>query len=337
MQQLKRTYRLRRFTSSQESDYIEALGIYVDSISLESRTNSNEITYWLDRSYREFGDEFVVCGFYLDRRVIGFAQFAFFRKARLLFFDYIALHEDYRCVGEYYQFGRMLQEWVDQAGFEFDYAVAEVSFESASDQPTRRSLRLARLFKQLGFGAAECAYRYPPLGENNPQSGMRAHLLIAGPARLERIKRETLSHILSTIYFQHYERWHMPFLQDRTEYRRVLTKLQKDAEKKLAGTAEVIINGLKMFCPPHRVQSKHKSRAASLPLAPIFVLFSFGVFCSGLLWVQASTKLDFKVTGVVFAGALVSLATAFALLRKDAREVLDLLLTALGRFFDKRK
>ncbi len=173
MQQLKRTYRLRRFTNSKDTDYIDALAIYVESVSPELRTNSNEITYWLDRSYVEFGDEIVVCGFYLDRQVIGFAQFAFFRSARLLFFDYIALHEDYRCLGEYYQFGRMLQEWIESVGFEFDYAVAEVSFESASDKPTRRSLRLARLFKQLGFGAAECSYHYPPLGDNNPQSGMR--------------------------------------------------------------------------------------------------------------------------------------------------------------------
>lgn len=337
MRQLKRTYRLRRFTSSEDADYVAALAIYVDSVSPECRTNSNEITYWLDRSYAEFGDEFVICGFYLDRRVIGFAQFAFFRGSRLLFFDYIALQEDYRCLGEYYQLGRMLQEWIDDAGFEFDYAVAEVSFESASDQPTKRSLRLARLFKQLGFGAAECNYHYPPLGENNPQSGMRAHLLIAGQVRPDRIKRETLLHILRAIYFQHYERWHAPFLQDRAMYNRVLTKLHRDTEKKLANTAEVIINGLKMFCPPRRVQSVRKSKVASLPLAPIFVLFSFGLFCSTLLWVQASTKLDYKVTGVVFVGSLLSLATAFALLRKDTRVVLDSLLAALNRFFDKRK
>src|SRR2546421_2294428 len=97
-------YRLRRFKRSTDRDYKLALSIYLSNISAGSRTNSNEITYWLDNYETFFGDGFYICGFYSESELAGYTQFVFFRNRRLLFFDYLVLHENYRTHGEYFQF-----------------------------------------------------------------------------------------------------------------------------------------------------------------------------------------------------------------------------------------
>ena len=140
MRELTKTYRLRRFSSSKDPDYPLALAIYLSTVTPDIRTNSNQITYWLDRTYREFNDEFCVCGFYIDGKVIGFAEFALFRKEGVLFFDYLSLHPDHESQSEYLQFTRMVREWIDRQPFEFDFAVTEITFETAGPEPSERSV-----------------------------------------------------------------------------------------------------------------------------------------------------------------------------------------------------
>ena len=42
-------YRIKRFTSSKDRDFIKALKIYNDSIAVHSKTDTNEITTFLDK------------------------------------------------------------------------------------------------------------------------------------------------------------------------------------------------------------------------------------------------------------------------------------------------
>ncbi|MDP2875494.1 MAG: hypothetical protein Q8O00_04860, partial [Holophaga sp.] len=129
-------YSLRRFKNARDPNFVEALKIYTRTITPEAHTNTNEITYWLDRGYGEFGDEFCVFGFFKEDRVVGFAQLAYFRGERILFFDYLVLSKDERAHGEYYAFAGQLQKWVDASGLEIDYVVAEVSYDCGGSTPS---------------------------------------------------------------------------------------------------------------------------------------------------------------------------------------------------------
>jgi hypothetical protein len=337
MQSITRTYTLRRFPNSRDLDYAAVLNIYVTSVSPDVRTNSNEITYWLDRSYTEFGDDFMIFGFYVNKKVIGFAQLAFLRCQRILFFDYIVLHKEYRRHGEYFQFVRMLHEWIDSERFEFDYAVAEVSYESSGPIPSENSMALVTLFKQMGLGVAQCEYYQPLLGTNNPQSNMRAHLLISSRERLKRLKRETVLYIVQTVYFQHYERWYTPFIPKIDNYKKFLQKRFRGLEKHLERHKDVVINGAKRpidiiySLPPDFISIRYQLRD------PLIVVVAFGVFCAAFFYVQSRTQLGWQVIAILFAGALFVFATAFALFRKDQYKVLDSLLSGVVKLFGKQK
>lgn len=109
MRNLSRLYSLRRLQSSKDRQYPAALSLYATTVPPDARTHSNEITYWLDRTYNEYGDEFCVCAFSLSRKVIGFAEFAFLRESRILFIDYLSLDESHQTQSDYLLFAAMLQ------------------------------------------------------------------------------------------------------------------------------------------------------------------------------------------------------------------------------------
>lgn len=43
------SFTIKRFQSSEERDFIKALKIYNDTIPVETKTSTNEITYFLDK------------------------------------------------------------------------------------------------------------------------------------------------------------------------------------------------------------------------------------------------------------------------------------------------
>ena len=77
------SYRLKRFQSSRDPEFAAALMVYVRNTQPQIRTETNEITYWLDHFAARFGNDFYVFGFYLDEEVVGFAEAAYFREEQL--------------------------------------------------------------------------------------------------------------------------------------------------------------------------------------------------------------------------------------------------------------
>lgn len=321
--------------NSQDPDYASALGVYVTSVSPDVRTNSNEITYWIDRTYQEFGDEFMVFSFYVDKQVVGFCQVVLFRQSRILFFDYLVLHKSHRSHGEYFQFARMLQEWIDNERFEFDYAVAEVSFESSQAEPTRHSVLLVTLFKQLGFGVAQCQYFQPVLGLDNPQSDMRAHLLIASRESVSSVKKETAIHIVHTIYFQHYERWYTPVIDNIEAYKLQLDKRFREFEKGLVTRDDVHVNGVDLLHPPVLPSPAPRAAKRTIIGPPLIVIVVFALFCGVFFVIQYYVQLPAQTVMLLFAASLIVFATIFAIFNEGARGILQTLLNTL-KFFGQQ-
>jgi len=339
MSQISAQYQLKRFKKSTERDYQSALlDIYQKNIEPDSRTNSNEISHWLDNYAKHYEDEFCLCGFYLESKIIGFTEFVYFRQKRIIVFDYMVLHKDFRNHGEFFQFAKLLQIWIDREHFEFDFVVAEVSFESANNIPSAKSISRVELFKMMGFKVADCLYSQPLLGLDNPESDKRAHLLIATREKVDCIRRETLLKIVSTITFDHYERWYKPLVSDVTLYSRLLTQKFKDFEKSLASNPEIELNGIKDCGGPGTVLTtptvpeEHTRIMPAICIAGVIWTSCLGVLIIPL-WLHVSQLFLFSA----IAASTLVFTVSFVLIYPNRKPVLIALLNSFNKFFHKGK
>lgn len=338
MSQLSRTYRLKRFTSSDDPDFAKILRLYIANIGPGLRTNSNEITYWLDRTYKEFGDEFILCGLYLNKTIIGFAELAYFGRQKIVAFDYLVLHKDYRTQSEYYQFARLLQDWINESGLEFDYVVADVSYESTSSLPSKECAVLVRLFKQIGFLVVDCEYWSPSLGVDNPQSDMRAFLLVLSREPRATIRRETVLSIASTIYFNHNQRWYDATIGDEAERKSYQLSLQTRYQElcdRLAGRQDIVLDGEELLAPPFGPSRAPRRTAHANVLPSLVIVWALGIFCALFAALQYFLPISAGMVLLLFGASLVTFLCAWALFDAKAVRVLRPLLSFFTKIFDK--
>src|ERR1043165_547635 len=144
------SYRLKRFKSSKDPDFASALLLYVRNTPPSVRAGSNEITYWVDNFSRTFDDDFYVFGFYRNRRLVGYAQAAYFRSDRVFALDYIAVDEKNRANGVFHEFVDEVREFMETEHPEYRYGVAEI-IRPRGDKTSDDKELLIRLFKQQGF------------------------------------------------------------------------------------------------------------------------------------------------------------------------------------------
>ncbi len=179
------------------------------------------------------------------------AEFACFREERLLIFDYLVVDEDHRRHGEYCQFMQVLRQYIRDERLEFDFAVAEVSYESAV--ASKSSRQLVRLFMREGFSVADCRYHSAVLGLSNPESDIGAHLMISSRQPVASVARDVLLRIVHTIYFLHNERWYFRFIPEkegRERYHNLLKLRFEQFQDSLRGGSEIKLNGLKIVPGP---------------------------------------------------------------------------------------
>ena len=67
------SFTIKRFQSSEERDFIKALKIYNDTIPVETKTSTNEITYFLDKKEID-NREMYFFGLYYNEEVIGYIE-----------------------------------------------------------------------------------------------------------------------------------------------------------------------------------------------------------------------------------------------------------------------
>lgn len=233
----------------------------------------------------------------------------------------------------------MLQEWCDQQRLEFDFIVGEVSFESATSEPSERSVLLVHLFKQLGFQVADCDYWQPMLGPTQYQSDVRAHLIIASREAVPTIRRQALLLIVRTIYFDHYARWYQPFLigdEDQQQYSESLVSRYTEFERSLP-SVEIRLNGAKMLHPPNLPSKPPRAKRRLRMISPLAVATGIGIFTAGFLILQHYFPIQANILIILFSAALITFVVAFALFEKRALDVLSPLLNIAERLFRKPK
>jgi hypothetical protein len=191
-------YELHDLRSTSHPDYARAISLYADSIPREVRTNTNEISMWLDRYNQSFApDQFHVMALTKDDEVIGYCQYVAMAKEKLIIVDYIAIGKAHRRgVNVYCTFMKLLKEWGHTEFPGYDVVL------EAIDLPVY-GRRFEELLRRTGFAAMPFPYQQQALGD---MAGELNGKLMIYPAR--EVDEPEYSRIHHCITHDHYARWY---------------------------------------------------------------------------------------------------------------------------------
>lgn len=299
---MKSTYELKRFKNSNSPDFTKALKLYAENIEPSYRTDTNEITYWLDNFEERFGDLFIVLGLYLNGKLIGFTELAYFQEEKFVQVDYIVLEKSYRKNNAFYEFIDKIGAFLTEEEIVFDYIICEVGCYFDNLEPTDSSKTLIRLLKMSHFGVIKCAYYVPQLGHRNYESQMRAILMIYSKDELKQLRKETYLMIINALFYKYYERWYSLVFntEEQIAYKRAIDQLFEHIKKDVDHRKAIEINGYQNLLPLNPVDfNEVRANKGARLISFIFIfILSLGIF--GCLAFIIKSKFDIDIDKQAF-------------------------------------
>ncbi|QXV63718.1 hypothetical protein INP83_11420 [Mucilaginibacter sp. 21P] len=322
---MQSVYELKRFKNSRHPDLLNALKLYVDYTEPALRTDTKEIMHCLDHWNQDFDDKFYVVGLFLNDKLIGFCEFAYFQVEKLIIVDYLVIHESYRRNNTFYQFIDELRNLISKLRLEFNYIVAEVACYQENLEPPESSKLLIRLLKMSHFGVIKCNYYVPRVGIHDFESEMRSILMVYSANESNQIRKETFFQIVNAIYFKYYQRWHNLFVddQEKAKYTVELKALIEKMEKQLIRKKTIEINGLTgLFAVNTNFSENGKSRTLLKVVTGIF-LFGISFAAVALIFDFLKRKLgwDSSTTTTILTGSIGLTLFLVALLFENSSNV----------------
>jgi len=328
-------YRIKRITNTKSRDYLSALDIYLKYTAPAIRTNSNQMTYWTEQSKKDKERQMHILALFLNDEIIGFCQFAYFSMQKLIFIDYMTIDKKYRRFSAFFQFVDLVQEYIEQKIFEYDYIITEVAYLSANKEISNESKSLMRLLKMAGLGIINCNYYQPQLDNHNYESNMEAKLLLYSKNDLHEIKKETYLFIIRTIYFNHYVKWYEPFQnnKEQKDYYKHITQLYKKIENHTRQSVKIEFADSEM--------KELKGNPISIPKSPGIKLLLYFLGLIGLIIVFAIISsmiiMDSFFLILLFLLALFCLFALISIIDKNAYRVFKHITDVIKKAFDKLK
>ena len=89
----KISYTVKHFENSRDKDFIKALKIYNDSISVDTKTSTNEIIYFADNYNLQHNRVMYFLGLYLNNEVVGYVEAGYLLNSKTIIIDYIVIKE----------------------------------------------------------------------------------------------------------------------------------------------------------------------------------------------------------------------------------------------------
>ncbi len=243
MHSTRTSYRLKRFESATDPDFAAAILVYVRNTAGPIRTESNQITSWLESPPSDFKGVFYVFGFYLNEQLVAFAEASYFPHEELLMFDYLVIEESVRRNNIFFEFTDHLRQYFEVAHPEYRYVVAEVGYGPGEQFPSRTSQLIARLLKLQGFRVLKASYFQPRLVWNDAETEMGADLLVFTDEPTGRTQRETYLRIVRAIYFDYYLPWMDTHTRYGPAYKKHLDELFERVERGLGRKTVIELNG----------------------------------------------------------------------------------------------
>ncbi|MHA7965228.1 hypothetical protein ACX93W_13875 [Paenibacillus sp. CAU 1782] len=243
MNTLTNCYKVKLITRADDEDYIKALKIYEEQTPVEIRTNSNEISYWIDNGKENEDFTFMVFAVYLDNTVIGFSETAYFSKNRLVLFDYITFSKDFRVNAVFFPVFSLIKNYItEKMRFIVDYWITEISDRDNGKQVDRESAFLKKLIYLENFCYIDVNYIQPQLGDNNYESSFNCKLYLQTNGEIRTLSKETVNNIVKSIYYSYYYNWYAPFLAEESKkrkYRSNLDNIYKDFQESISSKSSI--------------------------------------------------------------------------------------------------
>lgn len=242
-------FSIRRFDKSSDSDYAAALKIYNETTPYEIKTNTNEITYWLDRKDSTDPFEPMFFGLYYSEKFAGFAMMTYIRAQRIVILEYVALEAQYRVNTVFFTYINLLESYLHINQYDVAFILNEVSNRRNGSDIDKESQIFSKLLCIEGFGKVDAPYVTPPLGINNFESSFDAFLFAKSSGDVHALERQTYLDIVKAIYYDYFLVWYehvLPTTQAQA-YNETLNKSFEDISRKLSTNGTVPV--LYVECP----------------------------------------------------------------------------------------
>jgi hypothetical protein len=328
------SYRLKRFLTSKDPDFASALLIYVRYTPPSIRSDSREITYWLDHFTNSFGDSLYIFGFYRNKQLVAYAQATYFPEEYLYFIDYVTIDERHRGNNVFFELVEQMKQYLENAHPEYRYGVTEVMNEPGQDRPSPAKKSLIRLLKLCGFRVIHAPYFQPRLMLNDSESELLGSLLIYCPSALDKIRSETYLSILHTLYYEHYLRWQGIEPGSKGAYKKHLNALYSKIEANIRDKATLVVNGYREVLPSLEkppVMTRHRILSFSFQALSGIVLLTGTML--GLKWLFNLSNTSFAV---IYGLAISSFVAVSGLVSKEARAMFGEFGSLAKYFFGRR-
>lgn len=261
----------------------------------------------------------------LNNQVIGYAELAYIKEARILAIDYIILDNKYKSNSSFYAFYHLIINYIDKLGIDYDFITKEILCRFNQTKIHKEDIRIYEL---ENFKVINAPYIHPQLETNNAESRKEALLMLYQKDQTSfELKSETYILLVKAIYFQYYEIWDAPFWKDYDASNTNHDNLMKNLEEintTIEKTENILLNGypLAFSTSSDRAiipeNSSQKYIKKSFIYASIILMFTFlTLFFAKELNVQLTT------IAIVALSILFVILTFVALSDSKAEKIID--------------
>ena len=211
---LEHRFAIKRIIKASSEEYISALKIYNETTPPDIKTNTNELTYWLEQNRVDLPFEVMLFSLYLNNKVIGLAMLTYIKKQKTIIFEYLALQPSFRLNAVFFTYISLLQNYINDCNIDVAYYITEISNRNQGENIDKESRLFKRLFCLENYGKVNVLYYSLPLGLYNHESYFEALLYIKTNDNILQISKETYLALVKAIYFDYYLMWYHPFMDD---------------------------------------------------------------------------------------------------------------------------
>lgn len=333
MTTVQQVYSVRSFRSSKDRDFGKALRIYDEHTHPQLKTDAREIAHWLDQSSARHGGKFFVCGLYVGADLVGFVEFIYLTRERLIHFDYFIIDRDRRTAGAFHTFADQMRAFFEEEELHWDFVTAEVAEVNKVNGISKEAQMLVRVFRQVGFSEVLTDYRQPQLGLEHKDTTMPARLLVLPRVEMEALSKDRYLDLVAAIYHKHYGEWYSIYPETAASYRDTLDCLLESARANLRDKREVALRGPERDFADSKTATQPPLRDALQYVSKIAVS---AIAAAGFHYLLRNhTDISFWWIAAVSLCAFALLAVVISLTDKKRLEAFKILVSLVSKLFDR--
>jgi len=228
-------FKIKRITTINDTDLIKALDIYLRTVDEDAVTSTTQIRDYIQNKYTDRRKLYFYI-LYSDKKVVGFAEYAYLQDTEMLFIDYLCTCP--RNHTYFYMFYHMLYEDISadlkKENFFVRYIVTELSLKKniSKEYIDVDSNYFRQLLSAEQFRILKTPYYQPYYNVNNELSLVEYNLAVSpqinGMYPHTSVDKVFYSSLIKDIYINHYSAWYEKFLDQnkvRSDYNNLIEKV----------------------------------------------------------------------------------------------------------------